>query len=202
MTTLLAKFDSSSFHDSQTRDGRLTKKRYTLRRLPQHLLVHLGRFKKNQFGATEKNPTIVTFPVDRLSLSQFVDFERGGRRGAPAPEEVRAMSPGELLGVAKKLGLPPSATAGVEKAELVKSCLEELKKDPLCYDLLSSISHSSPSTVGSTSVDHLQEGSHRVHLRHDASQQWFEVDDERVKTTMPQLVALSEGVVLVFRRSK
>lgn len=180
--------------------SRPSSTRRRLRSLPEYLVVHLSRFKKNQFGATEKNPTIVTFPVDGLNLSDFVDFADGGRRGAPTEPEVAAMSAAELSSLAKKLGLPASQTSGVEKSDLAASCLSSLRSQPLSYNLQSSVSHASPSSVGVMSVDHLQSGSHRVHLRHDASMQWFEVDDERVKTTMPQLVALTEGVVLVFKR--
>ena len=80
---------------------------------------------QNQFGATEKNPTIVTFPVDGFNLSDFVDFTDGGRRGAPTEPEVSAMSTGELSSLARKLGLPSSQTTGVEKSDLQVRSSEE-----------------------------------------------------------------------------
>ena len=69
----------------------MSKKRwYRLRRLPNYLILHLSRFKKNGFFM-EKNPTIVMFPVKNFDLSSYV-FPEGGRERAPTEEEVKGMS--------------------------------------------------------------------------------------------------------------
>ena len=42
--------------------------RYCLRALPPYLILHLVRFTKNNFLTSEKNRSVVTFPVKNLSL--------------------------------------------------------------------------------------------------------------------------------------
>lgn len=88
---------------------------------------------------------------------------------------------------------------GVEKSDLINLCSSALSSTTSnSYDLVASVCHSSDVNVETTAVDHLQEGGYKAHVRHDASQQWFEIDDHDVKPTMPQLVALSESLVLIF----
>jgi U4/U6.U5 tri-snRNP-associated protein 2 len=43
------------------------RKQYWITKLPRYLILSLARFTKN-FYFTEKNPTIVTFPVKNLEL--------------------------------------------------------------------------------------------------------------------------------------
>lgn len=50
-----------------------TRKRYRLLHpLPPYLLFHIKRFSKNKF-VSERNPTIVTFPVRSLDMSPYVE---------------------------------------------------------------------------------------------------------------------------------
>ncbi|KAI3874035.1 hypothetical protein MKX03_035404 [Papaver bracteatum] len=45
--------------------------RYRVTRLPQHLILHMIRFTKNNFFL-EKNPTLVNFPVKNLELKDYI----------------------------------------------------------------------------------------------------------------------------------
>jgi len=73
--SLLKKFDGVTADPKSQRRFKITK-------LPQYLIVNYSRFTKNNFF-TEKNPTIVTFPVKNLNLADHVPIpESERRRGA------------------------------------------------------------------------------------------------------------------------
>ena len=63
---MLTKYNGEKFTDS-VRAGHQLRKRYTITKLPRFLVLHLDRFKANNFYV-EKNPTIVNFPVKNLEL--------------------------------------------------------------------------------------------------------------------------------------
>jgi len=105
LVNVLRKFDGVSFTDvlamqqqqltsaeNNDTDGIVVtrKRRYCLKKLPNYLILHLNRFKRNGFFV-EKNPTIVMFPVKNFDLSSYV-FPEGGRDTVPTEEEVRSMS--------------------------------------------------------------------------------------------------------------
>lgn len=105
LANVLRKFDGVSFGDALSRqqqqqrssertgeDGTVVsrERRYRLRKLPNYLILHLSRFKRNGYFV-EKNPTIVMFPVKNFDLSQYV-FPEGGRESVPSSAEVKAMS--------------------------------------------------------------------------------------------------------------
>ena len=71
---LLKKFDGVRVHD----DIRAGRRRMRITKLPVYLVVHVKRFLKNQFY-TEKNPTIVNFPVKSLNLAECVPVPAGKR---------------------------------------------------------------------------------------------------------------------------
>lgn len=104
LVNVLRKFDGVSFCDvlamqqqkeveSNTSDNHgvivSKKRRYRLKKLPNYLILHLNRFKHNNF-TVEKNPTIVMFPVKNFDLSEYVFRE--GKEKVPTVEEVKGMS--------------------------------------------------------------------------------------------------------------
>eukprot|EP00002_Diphylleia_rotans_P029191 TRINITY_DN5931_c0_g1_i2.p1 TRINITY_DN5931_c0_g1~~TRINITY_DN5931_c0_g1_i2.p1 ORF type:complete len:327 (+),score=67.35 TRINITY_DN5931_c0_g1_i2:705-1685(+) len=66
----LQKFDGKTVEITMTGE----KKKYVLTKLPKYLILHLKRFKKNNFFM-EKNPTIVTFPVKNLEMKDYLEIE-------------------------------------------------------------------------------------------------------------------------------
>ena len=70
---LLKKFDSERVHD----DIKLGRRRYRITKLPQYLVLHVKRFLSNRYF-TEKNPTIVNFPVKNLELRDIIPVPKGG----------------------------------------------------------------------------------------------------------------------------
>ena len=59
-------------------------------RLPRYLIVHHKRFTRNNFFV-EKNPTIVTFPVKNLQLSDHIPVPNGPD-GKPAPSKYNLVA--------------------------------------------------------------------------------------------------------------
>ena len=64
----MKKFDGKTFIEEPITS---IKKKYRIFELPQYLILHIKRFSKNEFF-TEKNPTIVNFPIKNLDLSEFI----------------------------------------------------------------------------------------------------------------------------------
>ena len=98
LVSVLKKFDGVTFSDAIARaqsDGTeqsLQFKRYQLQELPDYLILHLARFKTNQY-IKEKNPTIVAFPVKNLDLSRYVYPKDNGKQkdGPPTVDEIKKM---------------------------------------------------------------------------------------------------------------
>ncbi len=204
LVSVMKKFDGVSFSEAINKSGMTQRKRYRLLELPPYLILHLARFKTNNYSR-EKNPTIVAFPVKNLDLSSYT-FPKGGKQTPPTEEEVRAMSVKELQAVLKKHGREDITAHAIEKADLVEAACDFLCKslqDLLAdkYDLVANITHNSPADVGREGKhDPLQEGSYKCHIEHKASKQWFETQDLHVEETMPQLIGVSESYLLIFER--
>ena len=85
---ILNKFNGISFHDALN-----SQRRYRLKKLPNYLILHLARFKRNGFYM-EKNPTIVAFPVTNLDLGRYVqtDAKKKNKHKVPTIEELKSMN--------------------------------------------------------------------------------------------------------------
>ena len=66
----MKKYDGKTFTENPAKG---TRTRYHLSKLPQNLILFFKRFEKNMFF-TEKNPTIVNFPLKKLSLEGIYSF--------------------------------------------------------------------------------------------------------------------------------
>lgn len=207
----------------------LQKRRYRLRQLPKYLILCLARFKRNNF-TIEKNPTIVPFPVKNLDLGSYVyhedenDDENGNDEESkskskakskvqfPTEEEIKSMKVKELKELLRKNDgldlLQPSSSSKsiIEKQELVDVCINYFSKSlPQLlsnkYDLVANITHTIPAEVGREGqFDPLQEGEYKCHVHHEATSQWYDIQDLHVQEIMPQLIGLSESFVLIFEQ--
>lgn len=90
LVSVLRKFDGVTFSDALGRSGVAQRRCYQLRELPKYLILVLNRFKTNQYSR-EKNPTIVSFPVKNLDLSQYIASDRKSEV-APSESQIRGMS--------------------------------------------------------------------------------------------------------------
>jgi len=205
LVNVLKKFDGETFSDIVARSGTTQRKRYRLLKLSDYLILHLDRFKSNNYNR-EKNPTIVAFPVKNLDLHEYV-FPDRERPVFPSEEEVRSMSVKEIKQALKQFGKEDASKGAVEKAELVEAAVQLLTKElpdlfADKYDLVANITHENPAVVGrEEKVDPLQEGSYKCHVHHRATNQWYEIQDLHVQEIMPQQIGVSESYVLIFRRT-
>jgi len=225
--SVLQKFDGVTFSEAISKSSVSSQqmRRYQLRKLPNYLILHLSRFKSNKYRR-EKNPTIVTFPVKNLDLSNYVNREEDGeddnddagestnghkKRESSAPpseDEIRGMSVKELKRLLRKHGRLDVAESIVEKDELVSATIDFVRTslpDLLSqkYDLVANITHVSPGDVGrEEKVDPLQAGSYKAHVQHVGTRQWYELQDLHVQEIMPQQIGLSESFLLIFERKK
>ena len=82
----MKKFDGVSFSEAITKSGLAQRKCYRLQELPPYLILHLARFKTNNYSR-EKNPTIVAFPVKNLDLGSYT-FPENGKKTPPSEEDL------------------------------------------------------------------------------------------------------------------
>ena len=237
LVNVLRKFDGLTFGDALTMQQQqqeqqqsvgggegvtiLSKsRRYRLRKLPNYLILHLNRFKRNGFNI-EKNPTIVMFPVKNFDLSSYIfsDNDNGGgsnsdgdeskKNKIPTKLEIENMSIGELRNLLLKYNRSDLVNDVIEKSDLIKHaldfCLTSLP-DLLTYkyDLVANITHDTPIEVGREGKQRnpLDEGRYRCHVQHGITGQWYEMEDLAVRETMPQLISVSESYILIFERKK
>lgn len=205
LVNVMKKFDGN-FSDAISKSGVVQRKRYRLLELPPYLILHLARFKTNNYSR-EKNPTIVAFPVKNLDLSPYTFLEHGTKdKTPPTEDEVRAMSVKELRALLKKYGRDDIAHHAVEKSDLTEAAVNFVSKslgDLLTdkYDLVANVTHDNPADVGREGkYDPLQEGSYKCHVQHRATNQWYQMQDLHVEATMPQLIGVSESYLLIFER--
>ena len=57
-------------------DIKLGRRQYQITKLPPYLVLHVKRFISNRYF-TEKNPTIVNFPVKNLELRDILPVPQG-----------------------------------------------------------------------------------------------------------------------------
>jgi U4/U6.U5 tri-snRNP-associated protein 2 len=196
VNALQKKFDGQRFVDvtSTTRGnkgGKAQRRQYQIQALPDHLILHLIRFRDQ-----EKNPTIIVFPVKNLDLHQYL----GEQQRPPTEDTIRAMGIGELKRCLAQYNGGRTSYHVVEKKDLVEAAI-----DATCckYDLVANISHDSPVEVGREDggkVDQLHEGTYKCHVK--ADKQWFEIQDLHVKEVMAQQIGVSESCVLIFARHR
>ena len=77
LSVLLHKFDGSMQKEYKTYNENFLK-RFSITDLPPYLIIYFKRFVKNQFF-TEKNPTIVNFPIKNVDLYDCLEDEAKGR---------------------------------------------------------------------------------------------------------------------------
>jgi U4/U6.U5 tri-snRNP-associated protein 2 len=87
-------------------------KKYIIKKLPPYLILHIKRFTKNQWF-TEKNPTIVNFPIRQLELKDYLEPSSSSSSSSSSPSYQY-----DLLANLKHDGLP-GAGKGVYRVDLL-----------------------------------------------------------------------------------
>lgn len=105
----------------------------------------------------------------------------------------------------------PGATAHIsnalEKSELVAAARAAVRLAQCTkYDLIANISLTAETTEAAQSAERAKEGAeavnHRCSVLHEATAQWYEIQDLHVAETMPQLIAQSETLLMVYRNQE
>ncbi|XP_060215387.1 uncharacterized protein LOC132642138 [Lycium barbarum] len=100
---ILKKFDGETV--TEVAHPHIARMRYRITKLPQHLILHMRRFTKNNFFE-EKNPTLVNFPVKNLELKDYIPL--------PAPQQNRKLrSKYDLIANTVHDGRPGEGSYGV-----------------------------------------------------------------------------------------
>ncbi|TYZ64884.1 hypothetical protein PybrP1_001107 [[Pythium] brassicae (nom. inval.)] len=194
--TVLEKYNGSHVTHVLQGSQRL-KKTYRIESLPPYIIFHVKRFTRNNFF-TEKNPTIVNFPVKNLELREYLNLDEA----LPTADELASKSVAELRAMLTKHNV--SSKGCVEKADLVAKVLRVISPSTK-YNLIANIVHDSPVTTGKETVlksNPLTEGSYRVHVQNRATEQWYEIQDLHVQETMPQLIGVSESYMMIYERKQ
>lgn len=197
IATTIKKYDGIDYHYI---DGP-KRRRHRIRALPNYLIINLARFKKNRF-TYEKNPTIVSFPVTNLDLSQYL---YKSNYSLPTHNDIRDMNLNELKYLLRTYNRF-SFISTMDEDQLRYECLTAVsKKLPIQmkhkYNLVANITHTIPSEVGREGkTNPLEEGSYLCHVQHKASGKWYELQDLHVQEIMPQLIGVSESYILIFER--
>lgn len=82
--------------------------------------------------------------------------------------------------------------------------LDEVAKNCPRFNLVANITHET--IAGDTKVkrrkefDAINEGTYHVYINHQASRQWFEIQDLHVSTADPNLIGCSESHILVYEK--
>ncbi|RZC64777.1 hypothetical protein C5167_008465 [Papaver somniferum] len=113
---ILKKFDGESI--TEVVRPNIARMRYRVTRLPQHLILHMHRFTKNNFFL-EKNPTLVNFPVKNLELKDYVPL--------PAPKNNEELH--------SKYDLIANAVRDGKPGEGVYRVFIQRKSDELWYEM-------------------------------------------------------------------
>ena len=79
LVACLTKFDGTTEQEMMNGD----KRTYVLKTLPKYLVVHIKRFSQNTQQFSEKNPTIVNFPVRQSPRSPHGSMAFHDSRGLP-----------------------------------------------------------------------------------------------------------------------
>lgn len=163
-------------------------------RLPRYLWLHVKRFTTNTVGV-EKNNTLVTFPLENLSLEKCIY-----KASLPSHAELASLSVSELLARRAKLLRKPASqdetNRPLEKSELVKEVrsLLEASMDNMRkagYSLVANIVHEG---------NDIPNGSFYCHILNRANGMWYEARDLSITSPegMAQLVALSQAYIQLY----
>ncbi|WWC97060.1 hypothetical protein V866_003937 [Kwoniella sp. B9012] len=181
LSTILAKFDGKT-----TQEFGPTLKRHHLTMLPPYLILHIKRFTKNNF-VSERNPTIVNFPLRGVDVSDYVD---------PKPSDPMHTQYDLLSNVTldttkastETSGLGPGITASKKKKN------GENEENSLTWKIHIRAGKNQD-TDNSAKIKNENDGEEE-----EEGEKWIELQDLRVEKVTPEIVFLGETVIQVWER--
>ena len=151
------------------------------------------------------------FPVKNLDLGSYVHGDEEAAKtlkNLPSQDEIRSMSIKQLKELLREYKRSDLGSNVVEKSELVNICIDFFKRnlpDLLShkYNLVANITHAVNAEVSREGqFNPLEEGEYRCHVQHEATNQWYEMQDLHVGEIMPQQIGISESFVLIFEKKQ
>ncbi|WWC68713.1 uncharacterized protein I206_102647 [Kwoniella pini CBS 10737] len=175
LSTILAKFDGKT-----TQEFGPTLKRHHLTRLPPYLILHIKRFTKNNF-VSERNPTIVNFPLKGVDVSDYVD---------PKPTDPMYTQYDLLSNVTLDTTKSSTETSGLGPGITAKKKKQSNGSDENSLNWKIHIkAGKSNNNHSNSNFDEEQQG-----------EKWYEMQDLRVENVTPEIVFLGETVIQVWER--
>ncbi|WWC60217.1 uncharacterized protein I303_102783 [Kwoniella dejecticola CBS 10117] len=178
LSTILAKFDGKT-----TQEFGPTLKRHHLTKLPPYLILHIKRFTKNNF-VSERNPTIVNFPLRGVDVTDYVD---------PKPTDPMHTQYDLLSNVTLDTTKASTETSGTGPGitSKKKKAGDASDENSLTWKI-----HVRAGNKHSTSLMVDEEGKERQ----EQGEKWYEMQDLRVENVTPEIVFLGETVIQVWER--
>ncbi|KAF8823109.1 putative ubiquitin specific protease 39 isoform 2, partial [Cardiosporidium cionae] len=158
--------------------GQGMTKRFFLWTLPPFLVLQINRFSKNNFFV-EKNPTIVTFPIKNLDLRDLAGLFKNVHVTARLFSYYNQCYHYILFFWICVLTLFVDIHPDAHELNPVTR-----------YNLVANVCHQGQP----------QNGIYKVHVLHAPTDEWYEAEDLRVTSVLPQFVALSESYIQVYQR--
>ncbi|KAJ1916912.1 U4 U6.U5 tri-snRNP-associated protein [Mycoemilia scoparia] len=192
LATLLKRYDGTT-----TVEWRNEAKRYQVLQLPKYVILHMKRFKNNNF-TIEKNPTIVNFPIRNVALGDLIPDEELKRIKHPAKYNL-------LVNVSHE-GKPPVYKPTAVEQNRRNDTVNSLKARNTGSHVggTASIVPASAPLASKSKASQGQEasGTYQVHVRHRGTDQWYRIQDLLVDPIMPQMIFLSESYIQIWEREK
>ncbi|WWC87774.1 uncharacterized protein L201_002666 [Kwoniella dendrophila CBS 6074] len=182
LSTILAKFDGKT-----TQEFGPTLKRHHLTMLPPYLILHIKRFTKNNF-VSERNPTIVNFPLKGVDVSEYVD---------PKPTDPMHTQYDLLSNVTldttkastETSGTGPGITAKKKKAN------DSSEENALTWKI-----HVRAGQHNASNNNTVRKQDDDQDVKENQGEKWIELQDLRVENVTPEIVFLGETVIQVWER--
>ena len=191
---LLKKFDGRTETEEVAVGGSgLSRKTYTIRKLPQFLLINLDRRGRNSkiVQAGDKNGTIVTFPAKNFELRNYLS----------------PLDPSDGISASTKYDLVANICLGHSDSSSVDQVISiGTQIGPAATAATAAVNSSSGAGSGAGGGGGggggAEAGSKKfvVHLHNKATDQWFALDDLVVTEVLPAQIALSESHMLLYER--
>ncbi|WVW80040.1 hypothetical protein I302_102013 [Kwoniella bestiolae CBS 10118] len=182
LSTILAKFDGKT-----TQEFGPTLKRHHLTMLPPYLILHIKRFTKNNF-VSERNPTIVNFPLRGVDVSDYVD---------PKPSDPLHTQYDLLSNVTLDTTKASTETSGLGPgitASKKKKANGDTEENSLTWKIHVRAGKNRENHAARIKNEDADDGGE------EEGEKWIELQDLRVEKVTPEIVFLGETVIQVWER--
>eukprot|EP01135_Chromosphaera_perkinsii_P005279 Nk52_evm5s331 gene=Nk52_evmTU5s331 len=206
---ILKKFDGRTETLYQTHRDSHNKTFELLQPLPGYLIFFFKRFEKNNFF-TEKNPTIVNFPIQNLDLNEYLGLGEGNKQTPTVGLKYNLIANVVYEGNVQILEDNKETTKREQKQkrkDLNEGNSQASNSHNNGANMSGGVSHHHGSASGGSHGASKrggggagQQGKYRVHIKHGCTGQWYEIEDLVVKEILPQMMPLTETYLQIWEK--